>query len=138
MLSFFVNDNPLMKIILDVLESEYFFFLARNTIKDGSGMINAKAQFLEEHLDWIYNIFSVFWSHHELIPDCHCDKSVCSRVLVLDGHQKPRRTVCRFDNVTSLMNEEELGPCNRGCPYQPRKRTSGQNNTNSVYFCFFN
>ncbi len=115
-----------------------FFFLARNTVKGGGGMINAKAQFLEEHLDWIYNNFSIFWSHHDLILDCQCDKSICSRVLVLDGHQKPRRTVCRFDNVTSLVNEEELGPCNRGCPYQPLKRRNDQNNKTSTYLCFCN
>ncbi|CAF1229878.1 unnamed protein product [Rotaria sordida] len=113
-------------------------FSARNTVR-GGGMINAKAQFLEEHLDWIYNIFSIFWSHHEFIPDCQCDKSICSRVLVLDGHQKPRRTVCSFDNVTSFVNEEELGVCNRGCPYQPQKKINNQNNKSrfSPYYCYY-
>jgi hypothetical protein len=100
-------------------------------------MINAKAQFLEEHMDWIYNIFSVFWSHHDLIPECRCDKSTCSKVLIVDGHQKPRRTICRYDNVTSLINEEELGPCNRGCPYQPRKRTNNQVIKSSEYYNLF-
>jgi hypothetical protein len=108
-------------------------FLARSTVKSG-GIMNAKEQFLEEHLDWIYNLFSIFWSHHELISKCECDKSVCSRVLVLDGHQKPRRTVCRCDNVTSLVNIDELGPCNRGCPYQAQKRRNDQNHKNSKHF----
>ncbi|CAF3497480.1 unnamed protein product [Rotaria socialis] len=113
-------------------------FSARNIVK-GGGMINAKAQFLEEHLNWIYNLFSIFWSHHKLIPDCQCDSSACSRVLILDGHQKPRRTVCSFDNVTSLMNEDELGVCNRGCPYQPQKRKKDEKRKNktSPYYCFY-
>ncbi|CAF4608377.1 unnamed protein product [Rotaria sp. Silwood2] len=115
----------------------YFFFLGRNI--QAGGIINVKAQFLEERLDWMYNLFSIFWSHHNLIPECVCDKSICSRVLVLDGHQKPRRTVCRFDNVTSLVNQEELGPCNRGCPYQPKRRTPDKKNKNklSPFYCYF-
>ncbi|CAF1059852.1 unnamed protein product [Rotaria sp. Silwood1] len=112
-------------------------FAGRNI--QAGGIINVKAQFLEERLDWMYNLFSIFWSHHNLIPECVCDKSICSRVLVLDGHQKPRRTVCRFDNVTSLVNQEELGPCNRGCPYQPKRRTPDKKNKNkrSPLYCYF-
>ncbi|CAF1683234.1 unnamed protein product, partial [Adineta ricciae] len=113
-------------------------FSARNTVAAGEQM-NAKAQFLEEHLDWIYNIFSVFWSNHDLIPECRCEKSTCCKVLIVDGHQKPRRTICRYENVTSLINEEELGPCNRGCPYQPRKRTNIHTvkNKPSPFYCIY-
>ena len=26
-----------------------------------------------------------------------------------------------------MINEAELGPCNRGCPYQPKRRKLGHN-----------
>jgi hypothetical protein len=96
-------------------------------------LINARGKFIEERLDWIYHLFTVFWSHHDLIPLCHCDKAVCSKVIVIDGHQKPRRVVCQYSNVTSIINKEEMGPCNRGCPYQPRRRKVGETSKNSEF-----
>ncbi|CAF2139560.1 unnamed protein product [Rotaria magnacalcarata] len=82
---------------------------------------------------------SIFWSHHGFVPDCQCDKSIRVSKLILDGHQKPRRTICSFENVTSLVNEEELGACNRGCPYQPQKKNNNSNNKNknSPYYCYY-
>jgi hypothetical protein len=97
----------------------------------GDGLMNARAKFIEERLDWMYHLFTVFWSHHDLLSQCHCDKAVCGKVVIVDGHQKPRRVVCQFGDVTSVINKEEMGPCNRGCPYQPRKRKAGHQEANS-------
>ncbi|CAF1688614.1 unnamed protein product, partial [Adineta ricciae] len=83
----------------------------------------------KRNLNWIYHIFTVFWSNHEdIFGSCKCGH--CSRVIILDGHQKPRRLVCKYDNVTSLVNINELGPLNKGCPYMPQRRQSDKRESN--------
>lgn len=53
-----------------------------------NGRQSSRAIFIERNLDWMYHLFTVFWSHHEdVFGACKCGG--CSRALVLDGHQKP-------------------------------------------------
>ena len=57
----------------------------RTTLK---GQQTARAIFIEQNINWIYHIFAVFWSNHEdLFGSCKLD--YCSRVMIIDGHQKP-------------------------------------------------
>jgi hypothetical protein len=52
------------------------------------GEQSSRAVFIERNIDWIYHLFTVFWSHHEhVFGACGCDR--CSSVLIIDGHQKP-------------------------------------------------
>lgn len=44
-----------------------------------------------------------------------------------------RRLVCGYDNVTSLINVNELGPINKGCPYVPTRKKVQHQETNGVY-----
>ncbi|CAF1467542.1 unnamed protein product [Adineta ricciae] len=47
-----------------------------------------RAIFIERNLNWIYHIFTTFWSNHEIVfGSCKCGN--CSKVMVIDGHQKP-------------------------------------------------
>jgi hypothetical protein len=67
------------------------------------------------------HIFSVFWSHHQMINGIKCKDTSCSRVMLIDGHQKCKRVICQFKNVTN-MNHPEMGPVVQGCPYAPKRR----------------
>jgi hypothetical protein len=52
------------------------------------GKPSSRAIFIERNINWIYHVFTVFWSNHEKIfGSCKCGN--CSRVMVIDGHQKP-------------------------------------------------
>ncbi|CAF2103032.1 unnamed protein product [Rotaria magnacalcarata] len=100
------------------------------------GNQSLRAIFIERNLNWIYHVFTVFWSRHQdIFGSCKCGN--CSQVIILDGHQKPRRLVCKYDNVTSLINADELGPLNRGCPYPPRRRKLDNRQPNDAghYYC---
>lgn len=48
-----------------------------------------------------------------------------------------RRLVCSYDNVTSIVNVDELGPVNKGCPYVPRRRKSDNRQQNGTYVDYF-
>ena len=47
-------------------------------------------------------------------------EELCSRFMLIDGHQKCKRVVCQFDNVTN-MSHPEMGPVVQGCPYAPKR-----------------
>ncbi|CAF1169980.1 unnamed protein product [Adineta steineri] len=100
------------------------------------GQQSLRAIFIERNLNWIYHVFTTFWSNHEIVfGTCKCGN--CSKVIVIDGHQKPRRIVCRYDNVTSIINATELGPINKGCPYMPRRKNSDNQESDeyAYYYC---
>ena len=40
--------------------------------------------------------------------------------MLIDGHQKTNRIICRFENVTNTSHPE-MGPVSQGCPYQPHR-----------------
>ena len=88
----------------------------------------SRASFLEGFFDYYYSLFVMFWSRHRYISNIKCDKQICSRVALCDGHQKCGRIVCAYTDIvdTSLT---ETGPVNVGCPYAPmrqRRNTSKQ------------
>ncbi|CAF1501294.1 unnamed protein product, partial [Didymodactylos carnosus] len=49
-----------------------------------------------------------------------CKQELCSRVMFIDGHQKCKRIICQFENVTN-MSHPEMGPVVQGCPYAPKR-----------------
>ena len=81
---------------------------------------------IDDHFErssgWWYHLFSVFWSRHNCLPDINCDSSICSRVIITDGHQKTRRLVCRFNELID-NTIVEMGPMQTGCPLTPLRRT---------------
>jgi hypothetical protein len=52
------------------------------------GKQSLRAVFIERNLNWIYHVFTVFWSNHEIVFGS-CKSGNCSNVIILDGHQKP-------------------------------------------------
>ncbi|CAF1330572.1 unnamed protein product [Rotaria sordida] len=81
----------------------------------------SRASFLEGFLDYYYSLFVLFWSRHQYVPNTKCDKQICSKVALCDGHQKCGRIVCAYSDIvdTSIV---ETGPINVGCPYAPMRR----------------
>ena len=79
--------------------------------------------------DWIWKQFPrlltsfvYLWSNHKtLIGSCTAD---CSRTVIVDGHQKCRRRICRAKNVQ--IATEEFRSLTVGCCRTPRMRS---------YFC---
>jgi hypothetical protein len=59
-------------------------------------------------------------------------KSCFEKTIKLYFFYFRRRLVCRYDNVTSVINAAELGPINRGCPYLPRRRKSDKQEPNGM------
>jgi hypothetical protein len=52
------------------------------------GQQSSRAIFIERNLNWIYHVFTTFWSNHDSIfGSCECGN--CSKVIIIDGHQKP-------------------------------------------------
>jgi hypothetical protein len=88
----------------------------------------SRASFLEGFLDYYYSLFVLFWSRHQYIPNIKCDRQICSKVVLCDGHQKCARIVCAYSDVADI-SIAETGPINIGCPYAPirrRHRTANQ------------
>lgn len=52
------------------------------------GEQSSRAIFIERNINWIYHAFTTFWSNHGIVFGNYvCDN--CSRVMIIDGHQKP-------------------------------------------------
>ena len=75
--------------------------------------------FLEVKFD-LYKYFVNFWTQHQRFTR-RCDPFTCSKVFIVDGHQKANRLVCQckevFDNSIP-----ELGPVQVGCLYSPLRK----------------
>lgn len=80
--------------------------------------------YIERNLPFLYHVFTVFWSRHHRFENKKCKES-CSRVMLIDGHQKSRRIVCSYENVTNTSHPE-MGPILHGCPYPPRRITNAK------------
>jgi hypothetical protein len=80
--------------------------------------------YFEESSSYWYHLFVVFWSRHKQVVNL-CDQSTCSRCIITDGHQKPRRLICHADNVVD-NTIPEMGPVIIGCPYPPLRQTNPQ------------
>ncbi|CAF1470356.1 unnamed protein product [Adineta ricciae] len=70
----------------------------------------------------LYEKFVKFWTRHQRFTKT-CDPATCSRVFIVDGHQKANRLICQhkdiFDNTIP-----ELGPVQMGCLYSPLRKAS--------------
>ena len=86
-----------------------------------------KMIFIERSLPFLNHIFTVFWSRHNQFENKKC-KDTCSRVMLIDGHQKSRRIVCSFENVTNTIHPE-MGPILQGCPYPPKRISNTKEQT---------
>lgn len=68
----------------------------------------------------LYQSFVAFWSNHQRFSR-KCNPSMCSKVFVVDGHQKANRLVCQYKNVFDC-SLRELGPVQVGCLYSPLRK----------------
>jgi hypothetical protein len=68
-------------------EISYPYAMAEGRTKI-KGKQSSRAVFIERNLNWIYHVFTIFWSNHEDIFGS-CKGGSCSSVVILDGHQKP-------------------------------------------------
>ena len=81
----------------------------------------SRASFLEGFLDYYYSLFVLFWSRHQYISNIKCDRQICFKVVLCDGHQKCGRIVCAYSDIVD-DSIAETGPVNVGCPYAPMRR----------------
>ncbi|CAF1296500.1 unnamed protein product [Didymodactylos carnosus] len=86
--------------------------------------------FLSVNNERLYSLFVSFWTHHETIPFKKCKSENCLKVFLTDGHQKPDRKVCSFDNVCDITIPE-LGPILIGCPHTPIR----ENGSGDKFYC---
>jgi hypothetical protein len=68
----------------------------------------------------LYQHFVGFWTEHRRFTR-RCDINMCSKVFIVDGHQKANRLVCQYKNVFDCTISE-LGPVQMGCLYSPLRR----------------
>lgn len=68
----------------------------------------------------LYQSFVHFWTGHERFTR-KCDKNLCSKVFIVDGHQKANRLVCQYKNVFDCTISE-IGPVQMGCLYSPLRK----------------
>ena len=80
--------------------------------------------YFEESSSYWYHLFVVFWSRHQNITNT-CDVNTCSKCIITDGHQKPKRLICQADNVVDITIPE-MGPITIGCPYPPLRQLNPQ------------
>lgn len=70
----------------------------------------------------LYQRFVEFWTQHRRFTR-KCNQHLCSKVFVVDGHQKANRLVCQYKNVFDCTIPE-LGPVQMGCLYSPLRKGS--------------
>jgi hypothetical protein len=68
----------------------------------------------------LYKHFVNFWSQHQRFTK-RCDPATCSKVFIVDGHQKANRLVCQYKDVFD-NTIPELGPIQMGCLYSPLRK----------------
>ena len=64
-----------------------------------------------------YECFVTFWTEHERFSR-KCSPDTCSKVFVVDGHQKANRSICQYENVFD-STIPEMGPVQTGCLFSP-------------------
>ncbi|CAF0889865.1 unnamed protein product [Didymodactylos carnosus] len=79
-------------------------------------------QYLEENKDKFYEQFVSTWTRHShFTRTCGAD---CSKIFILDGHQKANRLVCKYRNIYDhTIPEFEPTGIQIGCPYTPVRKT---------------
>lgn len=70
--------------------------------------------------DELYRNFVAFWTQHQRFSRT-CHSHTCSRVFIVDGHQKANRLVCQFKNVFDC-SISEMGSVQVGCLYSPLRK----------------
>jgi hypothetical protein len=68
----------------------------------------------------LYKHFVGFWTQHKRFTK-RCDPATCSKVFIVDGHQKANRLVCQYKDVFD-NSISELGPVQMGCLYSPLRK----------------
>jgi hypothetical protein len=68
----------------------------------------------------LYEKFVNFWTRHQRFTRT-CDPVTCSKVFIVDGHQKANRLICQYKNVSD-NSIPELGSVQMGCFYSPLRR----------------
>ncbi|UJR12598.1 hypothetical protein I4U23_016773 [Adineta vaga] len=103
-----------------------FFFMTTN---EKSITIPMSARDVDECNDFflmiksdLYEKFVNFWTRHQRFTRT-CDPATCSRVFIVDGHQKANRLICQHKNVFD-NTIPELGSVQVGCLYTPLRKAS--------------
>ncbi len=68
----------------------------------------------------LYKHFVGFWTQHQRFTR-KCDPALCSKIFIVDGHQKANRLVCQYKDVFD-DTISELGPVQVGCLYSPLRK----------------
>ena len=58
--------------------------------------------FIEQNLPFLFHLFTVFWSNHHILNGIKCKGELCLRVMLIDGHQKYKRVIFQFENLTNI------------------------------------
>lgn len=68
----------------------------------------------------MYKNFVSFWTQHYRFTK-RCDAAMCSKVFIVDGHQKANRIICQYKDVFD-DSIPELGMVQMGCLYSPLRK----------------
>ncbi|CAF4613757.1 unnamed protein product, partial [Rotaria socialis] len=68
----------------------------------------------------LYKNFVGFWTQHQRFTK-RCNPTTCSKVFIVDGHQKANRLVCQYKDVFD-NSIYELGPVQMGCLHSPLRK----------------
>lgn len=68
----------------------------------------------------LYKRFVNFWTQHQRFTR-RCDPVTCSKVFIVDGHQKANRLVCQHKEVFD-NSIPEIAPVQVGCLYSPLRK----------------
>ena len=72
------------------------------------GEQSSRAIFIERNINWIYHAFTTFWSNHGILFG-NCTSGSCSRVIIIDGHQKPYVFLTKRFDLRPLSTINALG-----------------------------
>jgi hypothetical protein len=56
----------------------------------------------------LHKNFVEFWTQHQRFTKS-CDPDTCSKLFIVDGHQKSNRLICKYENVFDRFMFE-MGP----------------------------
>ena len=68
----------------------------------------------------LYTSFVAFWTEHRRFTR-RCDPTTCSKVFIVDGHQKANRLICQYKDVFD-NTIPELGLVQMGCLFAPLRK----------------
>lgn len=68
----------------------------------------------------LYKNFVGFWTQHQRFTRT-CDPRTCSKIFIVDGHQKANRLICQYKNVFDCTIAE-MGQVQTGCLFSPLRK----------------